>query len=65
MDKVIIKDLFGKRGLLGFTRMKRKDQQNILVNIVLYADTKAGAASDDIKDCVNYRTVAKSVLKTY
>ena len=62
MDKVIIKDLLA-RGVIGVYEDERKDRQNILVNIVLYADTKAGAASDDIKDCVNYRTVAKSVLK--
>lgn len=32
------------------------------MNVVMWADTSAAAASDDIADAVNYRTVAKRII---
>ncbi len=61
MDKVIIRNLRA-RGIIGINDWERKQPQEILINLVLYTDTRAAAQSDDIADCVNYRTVAKQVL---
>ncbi|MBN1230680.1 MAG: dihydroneopterin aldolase [Anaerolineales bacterium] len=61
MDKVIIKDLVA-RGIIGINDWERKNKQEILINIVLYADLRNAELSDSIDDCVNYRTVAKKVL---
>lgn len=61
MDKVIIKDLL-IRGIIGINDWEREKEQEILVNIVMFTDTRAAAASDRIEDCVNYRTVAKKVF---
>ncbi len=58
MDKTIIKNLV-VRGIIGIEDWERKKPQEILINIVLYSDQKKAAESDDIDDCVNYRTVAK------
>ena len=58
MDKTIIKNLV-VRGIIGIEDWERKKPQEILINIVLYSDQSKAAASDDIVDCVNYRTVAK------
>ena len=33
-----------------------------MINIVLFADQEKAGESDDIADCVNYRTVSKKVL---
>lgn len=60
MDKVIIKDLIA-RGVIGVNDWEREIQQDILINIVAYTDTRRAAESDDIEDCVNYRTLAKKV----
>jgi len=60
-DKVIIKDLKA-RGIIGINEWERKKKQDILINIVIYTDTRQAAQSDDIEDCINYRTVAKKVL---
>jgi FolB domain-containing protein len=60
MDQVIIKDLL-VRGIIGINDWERVTVQNILINIVLFADLQAAGISDDITDCVNYRTVAKKV----
>lgn len=61
MDKVIIKDLV-IRGIIGINDWEREKEQEILVNIVMFTDTRAAADSDQIEDCVNYRTVAKKVF---
>lgn len=61
MDKVFITDLVA-RGIIGINDWEREKPQEILINIVLFADLQAAGKSDDINDCVNYRTVAKKVM---
>lgn len=58
MDKVIIKDLLA-RGVIGISESERKSAQDILINITMTTDTRKAGNSDDINDCINYRTVAK------
>lgn len=62
MDKTIIKDLV-VRGIIGIEDWERKKPQEILINIVLYSDQSNAAETDDIDDCVNYRTVAKKAAR--
>lgn len=61
MDQVFIKDLTA-RGIVGINDWEREKEQEIRINITLYADLTLAGESDDIEDCVNYRTVAKKVL---
>jgi FolB domain-containing protein len=61
LDRILIKDL-SVRGILGIKPDERVNEQDILVNAVLWADTRPAAASDDIADAVNYRTVAKALI---
>ena len=61
MDRILIKDL-RLRGIVGINPDERVNRQDILVNITMWADTTAAAASDDIDDAINYRTVAKQVI---
>ena len=61
MDQVIIKDLVA-RGIIGINDWERKKKQEILINIVMFTDIRKAATSDDIADCVNYRTVTKKVI---
>jgi FolB domain-containing protein len=61
MDQVLIKDLL-VRGIIGINEDERKSNQDILINIILYTDTSRAAQTDNIEDCVNYRTVAKKVF---
>jgi FolB domain-containing protein len=60
MDQVIIKDL-SARGIIGINDWEREKPQEILINITLFADLRKAGESDNIDDCVNYRTVAKKV----
>jgi FolB domain-containing protein len=61
MDKVIIKNLLA-RGIIGVNDWERNRPQNILINIVLFTDTRAAARSDNIQDCINYSTMSKKIL---
>ena len=60
MDQVIIKDLL-VRGIIGINEWERVNLQDILINIVLFADLHRAGESDNIEDCVNYRTIAKKI----
>jgi FolB domain-containing protein len=62
MDKVIIKDLL-LRGIIGINPDERVNKQDILVNVVMYTDTRPAAASDDIERAVNYRTIGKRIIQ--
>ena len=61
LDRVVIRDLL-VRGIVGINPEERRDRQDILVNVTMWADTRQAAASDDIADAVNYRTVAKAMI---
>ena len=61
MDQIYIKNLL-VRGIVGINPDERTKAQDILVNVTMTADTATAAASDDIADAVNYRTVAKSII---
>lgn len=61
MDQVFIRDLIA-RGIIGVNNWEREKPQEILINIVLFADLNKAGSSDNIQDGVNYRTVAKKVL---
>jgi FolB domain-containing protein len=61
MDKVIIKDLLA-RGIIGINDDERVKPQDIIINIEITADLRRAGESDDIADCVNYRTIAKKAL---
>lgn len=62
MDKIVIKDLL-LRGIIGINDDERINEQDILINLTLYADTQRAATSDDISDAVNYRSIAKRIIK--
>jgi FolB domain-containing protein len=61
LDRVVIRDLL-VRGIVGINPEERRDRQDILVNVTMWADMRAAASSDDIADAVNYRTIAKALI---
>lgn len=61
-DRIEIKDLL-VRGIVGVNENERRKRQDILLNLVLHVDVRPGAESDDIARTVNYRTVAKEVIR--
>lgn len=61
LDRIHIRDLVVS-GILGINPDERIHRQDILVNATLWADTRDAAASDDIDDAVNYRTITKQLI---
>ena len=61
-DTLIISDLL-LRCIIGINEDERKNLQDVILNIEIYTDTKKAGKSDDIHDTVNYRTIAKEIIK--
>jgi dihydroneopterin aldolase/D-erythro-7,8-dihydroneopterin triphosphate epimerase len=61
MDRIVIKDLL-VRGIVGINDDERTNRQDVLINVTLWTDTRPAAASDDIADAVNYRTITKAMI---
>ena len=62
LDRIEIKDLL-LRCIVGINESERKNKQDVLINIVMWADTRPAAQSDSIEDAVNYRTVTKQIIE--
>jgi dihydroneopterin aldolase/2-amino-4-hydroxy-6-hydroxymethyldihydropteridine diphosphokinase len=60
-DRIQIKDLF-LRTIVGINEEERRNEQDVLINIVLHVDTRAAGVTDRIKDAVNYRSITKRVI---
>jgi len=61
-DRILIKDL-KLRTIIGINDAERRNRQDVLINIVLFADTRRAGRSDDIEDAVNYRTLTKRIIR--
>lgn len=61
-DRILIKDLL-LRGIVGLNEWERRKKQDILVNMVVFADVRAAGRSDDVADTLNYRTLTKRVIE--
>lgn len=62
LDRIEIRDLL-LRCIVGINEAERKNKQDVLINIVMWADTRSAARSDNIDDAVNYRTVTKQIIE--
>lgn len=61
MDKIYIKDLVA-RGIIGVNDPEREKPQEILINIILYVDTRKAGETDKIEYTANYRTISKKAM---
>ena len=61
MDRILIRDLL-VRGIVGVNEEERRERQDVLLNVEMWVDTRAAAASDDLSQSVNYRAVAKRLI---
>jgi FolB domain-containing protein len=62
LDRIHIRDLL-VRCILGIYPDERREKQDVIVNITLYADLRKACLSDDIDDTVDYKTIKKNVLQ--
>ena len=61
LDRIHIKDLT-VMGIVGIKPDERTTPQEIRVNCTMWVDTRPAAASDDIADAANYRTISKALI---
>lgn len=61
-DRILIRDL-NVRGIVGINDWERRHRQDISIDLELAFDTRAAAASDDIADSLNYRTLTKAIIE--
>lgn len=62
LDRIEIRDLL-LRCIIGINESERKNKQDVLVNVILWTDTRAAARSDAIDDTINYRTITKQIIE--
>lgn len=61
-DQIHIKDLL-LRTIIGINEEERRNRQDVLINLVLFVDTRLAGKSDDIAQAANYRTVTKRIIQ--
>lgn len=62
MDTIRIENL-RLRCFIGFNPHELKDKQDVIISMDLYTDLRAGGASDNPDDILNYKTVNKAVIQ--
>ncbi len=62
MDKIIVRDLL-LRGIIGINPDERVKKQDILINLVIDADIRKAAQSDNIEDAVDYKSITKKIIQ--
>ena len=50
--------------ILGIKQEERENKQKLIIDYWIETDISKAMQSDDIADCVNYRTINKEILKT-
>ncbi len=62
MDRILIRDL-AARCIIGVNEEERREKQDVLINITLYADLSKACQSDRFEDTVDYRSIKKRIMK--
>lgn len=60
-DRIEIHDLL-VRCIVGINPEERVKKQDVIINLILFADLRQAGRSDDIDDAINYKTLTKRVL---
>ena len=60
-DRILIKNLL-VRGIVGVNEWERNKKQDILVNVVLFADLETASQTDDLSHSVDYKSVSKEII---
>ena len=61
-DRIHIRDLL-VRAVIGVYPEERREKQDLIVNITLYADLSRASRTDKLDDTVDYKQIKKEILK--
>jgi D-erythro-7,8-dihydroneopterin triphosphate epimerase len=61
LDRIHILDL-KLRCIVGVFAEERREKQDVILNLTLYADLRKAGRSDELADTVDYKTIKKKVI---
>jgi len=61
-DKILIKDLL-LRCIIGINESERREKQDVLINVDIWADLTQAAKTDDLSKTVDYKQITKDIVK--
>jgi D-erythro-7,8-dihydroneopterin triphosphate epimerase len=61
MDRIIISDL-GLRCIIGINPEERREKQDVVINLSIYADLSKAGKSDKFEDTIDYRAIKKRIV---
>lgn len=61
LDRIHIRDLL-VRCIVGLYDEERREKQDVVFNLTLYADLSKAGQSDKIEDTVDYKVIKKNIL---
>ena len=60
-DKIYIRDL-AIRCIIGVNQDERTEKQDVVINVILFTDTRKAGRTDALADSVDYKRVKKAIL---
>ncbi len=60
-DKIYIRDL-AIRCIIGVNQDERTEKQDVVINVILFTDTRKAGRTDALEDSVDYKGVKKAIL---
>lgn len=60
-DKILIRDL-ALRCIIGVNHDERTEKQDVIINVILFTDTRKAGQTDVLEDSVDYKMVKKAIL---
>jgi len=61
MDRIFIRDLL-TRCIIGVNEEERREKQDVVIGIELFADLAKPCASDKFEDAIDYRALKKLII---
>ena len=60
-DKIYIRDL-AIRCIIGVNQNERTEKQDVVINVILFTDTRKAGRTDALEDSIDYKGVKKTIL---
>jgi D-erythro-7,8-dihydroneopterin triphosphate epimerase len=61
LDRIHIRDL-SLRCIIGVYEEERREKQDVILNLTLFADLRMAGGSDRVQDTVDYKAIKKKVI---
>lgn len=61
MDRILVSDLRA-RCIIGVHDEERREKQDVVINLTLFADLRKAGESDRFEDAVDYRAIKKEIV---